>query len=268
MKNLSLALCLIVASTMTKAQIHLLDSLPISRMHSYPVPTDSATISHLGWDTIEWSVFYKRGIIYAMNTFGPDIRALLPMDTVPQLIADKFFSNERYRLSKSSPIIEVEDGYLFSPNSNMVGNLYWYSKDGLNHYMISGAYVNRFISKDGKIFGIQQILGKNRMINRVIEIRKEDNKWVDNEYVELPDYPTAIAINSRNNFVIVTYTSLIEVDNNLKVTFLIENPFWGAYGTLYPNSLIIHDDVAFVGMRDGVFKFDLNSKKQEWLMKN
>lgn len=54
------------------------------------------------------------------------------------------------------------------------------------------------------------------------------------------------------------------VDTNFKIDTLIEKGFW--WPALYPTSLVIKDNIAYVGMRKGIFKYDLTTNKREWLM--
>ena len=44
-----------------------------------------------------------------------------------------------------------------------------------------------------------------------------------------------------------------------------KRPKW-LWGFLYPTSMVIQNDVVYVGMRGGVFKFDLTTRKEEWLL--
>ena len=37
------------------------------------------------------------------------------------------------------------------------------------------------------------------------------------------------------------------------------------YDELYPNNLIIKDDIIYAGMRGKVYKYNLLTKKQDWL---
>ena len=50
-------------------------------------------------------------------------------------------------------------------------------------------------------------------------------------------------------------------DNN--IYYVGSRGFWGH---LYPTSMVIQNDVVYVGMRKGVYKFDLATRKEEWLL--
>jgi len=58
---------------------------------------------------------------------------------------------------------------------------------------------------------------------------------------------------------------LVEIDDNERYITLLENAFWDSISYLYLNSLAIQNDIAYIGMRRGVFKFNLRTKKQDGL---
>ncbi len=100
----------------------------------------------------------------------------------------------------------------------------------------------------------------------IIEIKKKKKKWVAKEYLKLPTAPNAIQIDNNENFIIVTSSSLISVDKRAAIDILVDVGVWDVYNQLYPSSLIIHNNVVYIGMRKGVYKFDLSTKTEEWLL--
>jgi hypothetical protein len=56
---------------------------------------------------------------------------------------------------------------------------------------------------------------------------------------------------------------LLSVDINKNTDTLIATGMWDY---LSPGSLVIKNDIVFIGMRKGVFKYNLVTKKEEWLL--
>ena len=129
----------------------------------------------------------------------------------------------------------------------------------------------------------------------IIEIKQEQKKWIVEEFIRLPDAPDAIQLDSKENMLVFTSSGLysidkeanldtlaikmrrpiipiieIELPNSTDTLRIIQKPLevhpkW-LWGFLYPTSMVIQNDVVYVGMRGGVYKFDLTTKKEEWLL--
>jgi len=99
----------------------------------------------------------------------------------------------------------------------------------------------------------------------LIQISKENSRWLSKEYLSLPSAPKGIALDSKNNFIIPTSHQLIKISNDKKISVLVENIKW--WGMLDPQSICIYKNIAYVGMRKGAYRFDLDTKKESWLMK-
>ena len=99
----------------------------------------------------------------------------------------------------------------------------------------------------------------------IIEIKKEKDKWIRETYLELPDAPGGADV-YKDFVIIITSNSLIKIDKQKKIDYLIRDAFWRTY--LYPTSLIVKDNIAYIGMRKGVLKYNLLTSGQEWLMRD
>jgi hypothetical protein len=180
-------------------------------------------------------------------------------------------------------VIEVEDGYLAGFNrGEWGGELYWFSKDGEKRYKISGRQIVQFIKRDNKIYAIEGLAHLAISEGSVIEIEKRKRKWVAKEFLKLPTAPEAIQLDSKGNIIVVTFGTdwsfdhksgnviihalpgLFSIDRDANIDTLVENGIWG--NDLYPSSMIIQNDVVYIGMRKGVYKFDLATKRDEWLL--
>jgi len=137
------------------------------------------------------------------------------------------------------------------------------------------------VKRDDKIYAIAGLAHLTTSKGSIIEIEKKKKKWVATEYLKLPTAPVAIQLDSKGNFIVVTFGTnwsfekagnyvinatpgLFSIDRNANIDILVKNGMWGDY--LYPSSMVIQNDVVYIGMRKGVYKFDLATKKDEWLL--
>ncbi len=232
-------------------------TIPIDKWKAYDVPVNEDTLSIYNHAQDDWTVFLKDSKIYATNNRNKTSDSL-PFKIIPT-------EEERYRIGGSRSVIKVDNGYLVGfYRGEWGGNLYWFSQDGKNKYEISDHEIVQFIKRDNKIYAIEGLAHLDMSAGSIIEIKEVNKKWTAVEHLKLPSAPDGIDLATNNNFVIITSKSLLTVDTNFKIDTLIEKGFWRA--ALYPTSLVIKDSIAYMGMRKGVFKYDLTTNKQEWLM--
>jgi hypothetical protein len=161
-------------------------------------------------------------------------------------------------------MLKVDDGYLVGfYRGEWGGSLFWFSKDGKKYYQISDDELVQFIKRNGKNYAIQGLAHLGMSEGGVIKIEKINGKWKSKEYLKLPTAPDAIALDN-DDFIIVTSKSLLKVDNNIKISVLIDRAVW--YNGLYPNSIVVKKNIVYAGMRAGVFKYNLTTNKQNWLL--
>ena len=188
----------------------------------------------------------------------------------------------------------AEDGYLVGfNNGEWGGKLYWFSKNGKKKYEIARSSPIQFIKRSNIFYAITGLSHLGMSDGNIIKIEKEEKKWVAKKYLKLPDAPNAIQLDSKNNMLVFTVSGLYSIDeeanlNTLAVKFrrptipiielpgsvdtlrVIQKPIevcpkW-VWGFLNPSSMVIQNDVVYVGMRGGVYKFDITTKKEEWLL--
>ncbi|KIA96235.1 hypothetical protein OC25_03930 [Pedobacter kyungheensis] len=158
----------------------------------------------------------------------------------------------------------VDDGYLVGfNNGEFGGSLNWFSTDGKVHYLIGRFNLQQFISRDGKVYAIQGLSHMSTNEGTILQIEKKAGKWTARDYLRLPSAPRAITIDRKNRFLIATASALLRIDEKSGIESLYENDNWLYY--LSPNSVVCHNAVVYVGMRGGVFRYDPDTKKQEWL---
>jgi hypothetical protein len=144
------------------------------------------------------------------------------------------------------------------------GNLWWFSKDGKQRYEISDDIIVSFVERDNKIYAIQGIAHLNISRGSIIEIKKVNGKWTRDDYLVLPHSPEGMDVYG-GNFIIITSNALIKVDGEKNIEYLIKDGFWGY---LYPTSLVIKEHEVYMGMRKGVYRYNLLSRQQSWLMRD
>jgi hypothetical protein len=232
---------------------------PIKFWKSYPVPTNPDTLQKYNSDPNNWIVSIDSNEIYVINKSRNT-----PSDTLP--FAIKPTKEEQRMFVGKRSILKVVDGYLVGFNrGEWGGSLYWFSDDGAKRYKISNDQIVQFKKRDNKIYAIEGLAHMSLSEGSIIEIKKENEKWTSFVYQKLPTAPDAIELDSKNNFIIVTSSSLLSVDINKNTDILIATGMWDY---LSPGSLVIKNDIVFIGMRKGVFKYNLVTKKEEWLLPN
>jgi hypothetical protein len=252
---------------------------------SYPVPTTDEVENNMqeyNHSENNWAVYFDEDEIRVddIRNYKIDTRTKLPF------IIRQSNSN---MINISAPLaglidaIEVEDGYLVGFNrGEWGGELYWFSKNGKERYEISGHQIVQFIERDNKIYAIEGLAHLRLSGGSIIEIKKQKRQWVAKEFLKLSTAPRAIQLDSKGNFIVVTFGTnrsfdkksgsvninaipgLFSIDRNSNIDTLVKGAMWGDY--LYPSSMVIQNDVVYIGMRRGVYKFDLAAKKDEWLL--
>lgn len=229
---------------------------PIRTWKTFPIPDKEKAWSYNRGNS-DWTVFDKESELYVTNE----------REFSPQSLPFKINQNKKEfdKFSGKQSVIEVEDGYLLGVyRGEWGGNLWWFSKDGKKHYEISNDKIVTFIQRDNRIFAIQGLAHLSSSRGSIIEIIRGKNEWTREEYLVLPSAPDGIDV-YNNEFIIVTSKSLIKVDTEKNIHYLIEKGFWS--GLLYPTSLVVKENNAFVGMRKGVLKYNLTNDEQAWLMR-
>lgn len=230
----------------------------VSKWKSYPVPTNQDTLQKYNGSKLEWHIEEKNKQVYAKLLKKFSTEKNLPFKIKP------LSEREKEDLTGEISFIDVEDGYLISfYRGEFGGRLYWFDKQGIKRKLVGRAMIVQFIKRKGKIYAISGLAHGVSSTGGIIEIQKEKENWKLFNYVNLNDAPYAINIDKKKNFIIVTSEHLFSVDMNKKVDILLSKGFWDS---LYPTSLVVNKTVVFIGMRQGIFKFNLATNKQEWLM--
>ncbi|QHL87507.1 hypothetical protein GU926_08675 [Nibribacter ruber] len=221
---------------------------------SYPVPTKEQAKGY-NLDSSDWQVFIKDNLVLATSDryFKPES---LPFG-LPKGCSSDFGGRQT--------IVSFPDGYLVGfDKGEWGGALGWFDKKGKECLKISDDQVVKIVRVDDQVFAIEGLAHLSTSRGSLLRIYKKGGKWQVEKYLGLPYAPEGLGVDSNKNLIVITSNNLIKVRKDKSIEVLIKDGFW-SYG-LYPNSLIIKDDVAFIGMRKGVLKYNLNTKAQEWLM--
>ena len=99
---------------------------------------------------------------------------------------------------------------------------------------------------------------------RVVEVREVAGRFELGRTIDLPAKPSAGAIDSQGDVLIVTGKGLFKVTRHLQVEALLETNWW----MFHPGALALgRDSTAYVGMRGAVVEVQLSTRppKQTWL---
>ena len=259
------AICVLMFLTISISSLGQDKTTFLKNWKSYPVPTNEDTLYAYNYSKNDWVVYVDGSEMRVddIRNYKKDPSAKLPFE-IKQ--SNSEWINVSAPLAGLIDFVEVDDGYLVGFNrGEWGGEFYWFSKDGRKKYEISGHQIVRFIMRNNKIYAIEGLAHLGLSGGSIIEIEKKRKKWTAKEYLKLPTAPQAVQLDSKDNFVVVTSSSLLSIDKIGNIKVLVESGMWEL---LYPSSMIIQDNNVYIGMRKGVYKFDLSTKMSEWLLPN
>jgi hypothetical protein len=232
------------------------DLSSLDNWQTWPIPRNEDTLAAYNRSLENWCVIMKDGNITAMK------KDMITKDTLPFTINEREI--DRLGISSERLFIKVEDGYLVEFNRGEWGaDLYWFSQDGKNKYKISGDNITQFFSYNKNIYAVGGFTGSIYEGN-IFQIKKVKNTWISTNYITLSAPCKCAGFDTKGNLIVITLNSLLSITPKLEITTLIKDGFWKTY--LNPNSLVIKDNIVYIGMLVGIFKYNLATNKQEWMM--
>jgi hypothetical protein len=119
----------------------------VDNWKSYPIPTSQDTLGKYNDLRNEYRVIIKDNMVHVSKTLLDDDRSIIPF---------KIKKQKEFQMMGRLSATPVDDGYLVGfYRGEWGGHLYWFSKDGEDHYQISDDEIVQFIKHHEKIFAIQ-----------------------------------------------------------------------------------------------------------------
>ena len=182
-------------------------------------------------------------------------------DTLP--FRPYFDTMRSYSWKGFRTVKKVANGYLVGFNKGEFGgSLYWFSERGDTSYQISRENVDYIFEYKKKVYMANGIFQMGTELGKINEMGFADGKWKVEQRIELPS-KSHIILPYKDRMLIVTTKAILFFDGTNNFDFIRKDGFWDR---LYPQSAVILNDDLFVGMRGGVYKINLNTKNEEWLM--
>ncbi len=254
----------------TILSIILLLSIPFLKEYSLldwkenPIPNKEKIERLNHYKKKSWKVFNKENLPFArvIDYSKSRIEKELPID-----IAPKEFSELSFHFNGNRVFQKLKDGWLIGfDNGEWGGGLYWYDNKGETNYKINNGNINDIFEINKEIFVVEGIAHLDISGGQIYKIIQEDDKWVEELFITLQLAPQVTIIDKSNNFIISNSSQIIKIGLDKKIEELIPKDKWN--GWIYSNSMIIHENDLYVGMRSGIMKIDLNKEKVcKWLTK-
>jgi hypothetical protein len=144
------------------------------------------------------------------------------------------------------------------------GHLFCFSEEGSRCEKIMRGNIKNIFQFKGEVYLTEGLSHLSLSRGRIFKISRNNNKWLAEKVLDLPNTPYASTIIYENELLIVSSKSLLKLDANLTIQVLIDEGFWS--DLLYPNSIVWKDRTIYMGMRAGILKIRLDDvDHQVWL---
>lgn len=233
------------------------DTTNLRNWKTYAVPTEDS-VTKYNHSAHDWIVYLQDDEVHAGLLGKEPVAKELPFEI------NRGDGLDAMRMRGKRSVAKVNDGYLVAFwRGEFGGHLYWFSHDGTSRKHVKLTRILQFIERDNNLYAINGLAHLGFSIGNVIQLKKADSGWTTSEYKALSFAPYATALDANDNMIVVTSGDLVSIDKNGTLTTLIKNGFWD---NLYPTSMVIYKNACYIGMRKGILKFDMATKKQEWLL--
>ena len=166
--------------------------------------------------------------------------------------------------------IKVSDGYIIGfSKGEFGGGLWWFADDGKERYQISKSKVRGIFQIDSETYVLDGLAHMSISYGNLHKLSKgDDQKWKMIHVLDLKQCPDAFNKNLDGSLTIATTEKLIVVKpEKAEIRVLVDKAFWEG---LYPNSMVVHKDGIYIGMRHGVARIRhiRNNWTVDWLLPN
>lgn len=158
-----------------------------------------------------------------------------------------------------------EGTFIGTDHGEWGGKLYFYPSNNIyKAYKVMDGNIVDIIGINNQIMVFEGLAHLTLSEGRMLKLIKKDNKWTALETVNLGDAPYAITKTDDDTIYVVTCSKLLKIKDEKISENVIDNAFWEC---LYPNSVICDKEFVYIGMRKGVAKVNLTTKKISWIIK-
>jgi len=147
----------------------------------------------------------------------------------------------------------VDDGEFY------FGEIVFYSDSG-EEYQILDENFRGFYTVNNKIYVLTGLAHMGSDEGCVYLIFYQNDKWVVKKIINLKSCPNVFMQHNDETY-IVTGKGIVIIKDEKIVDELISDAGWGC---LYPHSILMFNDSLFVGMRGGVYEFNLKVRTGTW----
>ena len=230
---------------------------PVQKWKKYDLPSDEDVLKYNSTG-IGWLILLDpSGQVIAQN----NIAKFPSVDTLPFKIP--YDTTKVYSWRGFQTVKKVDNGFLVGFNKGEFGgSLHWYSEKGDSTYQISRGNVDYIFEYKRNIYmvsGLFHMVTDHGVINEMKFIK---SKWKIDGGFELPS-KSFIIMPYKDRILFITTKTILFFDGTDNFDLVKKDGFWDV---LYPQSAVIVNDDLFIGMRGGVYKINLNTKNEEWLM--
>lgn len=223
----------------------------------YPIPSIDSIFKYNNSDTSWFVTLSSDGKVMAQNKIAtwssPD---KLPFKTAVD-------TNPPFKKRGFQTVKKVVNGYLVGYNrGEWGGDLFWYSFKGDSNYRITHKNVVAIEEMNSKLYLIDGLAHLSFSGGAIRKLELITYKWQITKTTELPTAPDVV-IHYKNKLLVITSNDIVIFDNDEKLETLKKGGFWDI---LYPQSAVIKNEILYVGMRGGIYQFDLKTQKENWLM--
>jgi hypothetical protein len=170
-------------------------------------------------------------------------------------------------LNSCSNILSVDNGTIVGLDFGEYGGGINFIADNGSGYRILGDNFRGFFTPNNRGYSIADdkkyvLTGSSHLVSsgNLYELNFIKNKWEANMLMDFHSCPeTFLAINEK--MYVATDDSLVVVNDGKIIDTLVKNAFWAG---LYPNSMIYNNNSIYIGMRGGVYAYNLIDKTEIW----
>ena len=200
----------------------------------------------------EWRVFVEHDHVCARLSSEPPREAKERPRFTPK--TQEFVARDETALQR------VEDGWLVGFNDGEFGGaLYWFSREGQQHYKISNHQVVDFFSGLDGIYAIEGLGHMGYSSGSVIRIAPAEpgGRWQASTVVKLPLAPCTVSTRRDGTMFITSPHCIVAVGRDRRLTTLLRDPWW-----YRPTSAVLSPDEQklYIGMDYFVGEFDIPAR--------